>query len=306
MSTTSPVQERIAVTGDGGVQLSARVWGHPGNGPTIVLVHGFPDSSAVWIPVAEALVDHGAHVVAHDVRGAGHSEAPAVLAGYDLALLLGDLVAVIDAVSPDRPVHLVGHDWGSIQGWEAACSERLDGRLLSYTSISGPPLDEAGRWARARLGERSVGALARQAMRSLYIPIFHIPGVQAGVSKLHKRLPGAAWGRSIARREGARVDAEWPGPTFGADVARGMQLYRANAFQRLRNPRPQRARVPVQLIVAVRDPWVPPSLLVGIDDMAPNLRRRHVDAGHWVVRSQPVDVAVWISEFIESLEQGAT
>jgi pimeloyl-ACP methyl ester carboxylesterase len=142
-------------------------------------------------------------------------------------------------------------------------------------------------------------------VRSLYIPIFHIPGLQAGMTKIQKRLPSSAWGQSIARREGARVDEEWPGPTFGADAANGMQLYRANVIPRMRNPRPQTARVPVQLIVPVKDPWVPPSLLAGIEDMAPDLRRRNVDAGHWVVRSQPVDVAVWITEFIESLDEAA-
>jgi pimeloyl-ACP methyl ester carboxylesterase len=303
--TSTPTERRTrTVVGDGGLELAVHEWGEPGSASgTVLLVHGFPDTAAVWFPLADALADHGLHVVAHDVRGAGGSEAPGDRAGYELAHLVADIKAVADAVSPDEPVHLVAHDWGSIQGWEAACSELLDGRLLSYTSISAPPLDHAGQWARARVEERAVGALLKQAARSAYIPFFHLPGVRSGAARAEGALSRgrAAWGRAIARREGARVDDDWPAATFGRDLANGKELYRANVRSRLTRPRPMRARVPVQLIVAVRDPWVPPSLLVGLEAVAPELRRRNVDAGHWVIRSQPVDVAVWIAEFIESL-----
>ncbi|MDQ2651111.1 MAG: alpha/beta fold hydrolase [Actinomycetota bacterium] len=292
------------VAGSGGLELAVHEWGDPAR-PTIVLVHGFPDSSSVWIPVAQALVDHGFHVAAHDVRGTGGSEAPSHTSGYELEHLVADIRAVADAVSPDQPVHLVGHDWGSIQGWEAACSEVLDGRLLSYTSISAPPLDHAGHWMRARREEKAFGALLQQGLRSAYIPFFHLPGVQAGAERIQGALTASRkrFGKAIARRENARVDGDWPASTFGRDVANGMELYRANVRDRLARPNPLRARVPVQLIVAVHDPWVPPSLLDGLEDIAPDLRRRNVDAGHWVIRSQPVDVAVWITEFVESLDE---
>lgn len=56
--------------------------------------------------------------MSYDVRGAGASTAPRRILSYRLALLAEDLFAVADAVSPDRPVHVVAHDWGSIQAWE--------------------------------------------------------------------------------------------------------------------------------------------------------------------------------------------
>src|SRR5262245_45927210 len=90
--------------------------------PIIVLVHGFPDTSAVWDLVVERLAGKY-HVVTYDVRGAGDSDTPLLAEGYRLPLLVDDLRAVVDAVSPDRPVHLVGHDWGSIQAWEAVLDE---------------------------------------------------------------------------------------------------------------------------------------------------------------------------------------
>jgi pimeloyl-ACP methyl ester carboxylesterase len=284
------------VTGDG-LELAVREWGDPSRA-TVLLVHGFPDTSAVWIPVAEALVDHGFHVAAYDVRGAGESDAPTSLLGYRLDRLVEDLRAVADAVSPEQPVHLVGHDWGSIQSWEAVTSDRLAGRLASFTSISGPPLDHAALWLRERLRRRSLVTLARQAVRSSYIAVFHLPGL-ARLAAARPRAVGRMrrmWSRTLARVDGARVDDAWPAATFGNDVANGMGLYRANFRSRMLHPAPRRAHVPVQLIVLTRDRFVPGWLLEGLDAVAPDLHRREVNARHWVVRSQPVDVASWIAE----------
>src|SRR4051794_4794987 len=89
------------VVGAGGVELAVSERGDP-RAPTIVLVHGYPDTSAVWHPVAELLAS-SCHVVTYDVRGAGASGIPATTAGYALEHLVTDLRAVIDATSPDRP-----------------------------------------------------------------------------------------------------------------------------------------------------------------------------------------------------------
>jgi pimeloyl-ACP methyl ester carboxylesterase len=290
------------VRGDG-LELAVREWGDPER-PTAVLVHGFPDTSAVWTPVAEALVDHGFHVVAHDVRGAGASDAPAGVEGYALDHLVADLRAVVDATSPDRPVHLVGHDWGSIQAWEAVTDPRLEGRIASFTSISGLPLDHAGLWFRDRLRHGKVGVLLRQATRSSYVAAFHAPGV-ARLARRGRPAIGRtrrAWGRALARTDGARVDDAWPAPTFGRDVAQGMQLYRANFRPKLRHPEARRTEVPVQLLIPTQDRFVPAWLFEGLEAVAPDLRRREVTARHWIVRSQPVDVASWVAAFADDVD----
>jgi pimeloyl-ACP methyl ester carboxylesterase len=103
--------------------------------PTVLLVHGFPDTSAVWRPVAELLAADF-HVVTYDVRGSGDSDVPSSRSDYLLPLLVDDLAAVADAVSPDAPVHLVAHDWGSIQGWEAVVTPRLAGQVSSVVTFS--------------------------------------------------------------------------------------------------------------------------------------------------------------------------
>jgi pimeloyl-ACP methyl ester carboxylesterase len=295
------------VAGDGGVDLHVTSWGDKSSS-TVVLVHGFPDTSAVWTLVAEALADHGHHVVAYDVRGAGRSGAPDRPDGYALDHLIGDLAAVVEAVSPDRPVHLVGHDWGSIQSWPALADPRLAGRIASFTSISGPPLDHAGRWLRARLRDRSFLTLLRQGVRSSYVMVFHLPGLARGAVAARGAIgrTRGLWARTLRRVDGARVDDEWPAPTFGTDVAHGMQLYRANFRRTMRDPGPARPfDGPVLLVIPTRDRFVPGWLFEGIEEIAPDLRQREVRATHWVVRSQPVDVASWVASLAAEVDGAA-
>ncbi|TMK80696.1 MAG: alpha/beta fold hydrolase, partial [Actinobacteria bacterium] len=88
--------ERRVRSGD--VELAVREAGDPDR-PTVVLVHGYPDTSARWLPVFERL-EPRYHVVSYDVRGAGASSTPRGPNAYSLEHLVGDLGAVIDAVSP--------------------------------------------------------------------------------------------------------------------------------------------------------------------------------------------------------------
>jgi pimeloyl-ACP methyl ester carboxylesterase len=281
-----------------GVELSVTTWGQPG-APVVVLVHGFPDTHAVWIPVAELLHADGFRVVAADVRGAGASDAPDGVESYRLEELVADLLAVIDAVSPTQPVHLVGHDWGSIQSWEAVAAPTFASRVASYTSISGLPLDHASRWVRAEVRRARVLTLARQAGRSSYVGVFHLPGVAALARRGHRIVQRSRgrWAATLQRIDGARTDAQWPAPSFGRDVGQGMALYRANFRGSLRHRRPARpTTVPVQLVLPLRDRFVPAWLFEGIEEVAPNLERVELDAGHWVVRSHPAEVAHLIAD----------
>ncbi|MGH9138247.1 MAG: alpha/beta fold hydrolase, partial [Acidimicrobiales bacterium] len=176
------------IEGFGGVQLAVREHGDATHGPTVVLVHGYPDNQRVWDLVAVRLAtDH--HVVTYDVRGAGRSSAPTDKASYKIDALIADLVAIVDAAAPDRNVHLVGHDWGSIQSWAAVTDPVAQRRIASFTSISGPSLDHAGRWIKAhrRPGKHRWRRLARQAAHSWYVYAFHTP------------LAAVAWRRGLAR-----------------------------------------------------------------------------------------------------------
>jgi len=275
----------------------------PSDAPTVVLVHGYPDTSAVWAPVAERLADRY-HVVTYDVRGAGASGAPEGRGGYTLDLLVDDLAAVVDAVSPDRErkVHLVGHDWGSIQGWEAVTTEPLAGRVASYTSISGPGLDHVAHWVRARLHRptpRHLGQLLRQGMRSWYIGAFHLPG-----TTLVWRAGGARHIHHTLVRLGELPKGSEPAATLARDGALGLNLYRANVLRRATRPAERRTDVPVQLIVPDGDRYVTPALLDDTARWAPNLWRRDVPGRHWLPRTAPDHLAAWIAELVDHVESG--
>lgn len=275
------------------------------NAPTVVLVHGYPDTAAVWNPVARALASRY-HVVAYDVRGAGASDDPRLTERYRLPVLMDDLAAVIDAVSPDAPVHLVGHDWGSLQGWEAVLQSDLAGRIKSYTSISGCPLDHARHWMRDHATARGLPALISQGLRSSYMALFNVPGVAAATGAVAPRLSATRrqWARSLHRSEGLETDDDWPAPTFGADLAHGMHLYKANVIDKLRHGTKGHTAVPVQMVVPIGDPFVPPALIDGLEGWADRSWRRDVPAKHWVVRSQPQAVARWIGELVDHVEGG--
>jgi pimeloyl-ACP methyl ester carboxylesterase len=293
-ATSAPRCTRF-VTGDE-VELFVREWGTASSAlPTVVLLHGYPDTGEVWRPVAEQLAGR-CHIVAHDVRGAGASGKPRRTAAYGLDHLVADIAAVIDATSPDRPVHLVGHDWGSIQGWEAAASERLAGRIASYTSISGPCLDHvAARWRTPRLLPSSLRALPR----SWYIVVFHLPLL---APLAWRTMLGRRWSRLLQRAEAVVADDAWPERTIAADGARGVRLYRANMVARLRRPQERRVDVPVQVIVPASDPFVSPSYSLHLERWVPQMWRRVVPGRHWIIRAEPQRVAGWIGELVDHVE----
>lgn len=266
--------------------------------PTLLLVHGYPDCAEVWAPVAERLAGQF-HVVAYDVRGAGNSTVPASTAGYAFEQLSADLLAVIDAVSPKQPVHLIGYDWGALQGWEALLSGCLDGRVASF-STAAPGLDQVGHWFRQRLLQPTPRHLAQALQRLLgssYMLMFQLPWLPELAWKL---ALGRVWHRLVSKLEGVKLTAS---TSQTADGVHGLGLYRANLLQPLLRPQSRRTEVPVQLLVMQRDPFVSRSLYEGTEAIAPNLRRSEFALGHWGLLTRPQAIADGIAAFVTSIEE---
>ncbi|MGA5554739.1 SDR family oxidoreductase [Streptomyces lavendulocolor] len=285
----------------GGIELCVAELGDTGR-PTVVLVHGYPDSKEVWSEVAVRLAEHF-HVVLYDVRGHGRSTAPKPLrGGFTLEKLTDDFLAVVDAVSPDRPVHLVGHDWGSVQSWEFVTVARTEGRIASFTSMSGPSLDHFGHWIKRRMSRptpRRVGQLLGQGARSWYVYALHTPVLPelAWRGPLGKRWPG------LVRRVEKVPDDGYPTASLPADAAHGAWLYRDNVRARLRRPRTDAyAHAPVQLITPTGDVFLSDRLYDELDTWVPRLVRRSLPAKHWVPRTRPDQLAAWITEFVRAHE----
>ncbi|EPH40422.1 SDR family oxidoreductase [Streptomyces aurantiacus] len=294
-------RERWVRTGD--VELCVAELGDAGR-PTVLLVHGYPDSKEVWSEVAARLAERF-HVVVYDVRGHGRSTAPKPLrGGFTLEKLTDDFLAVADAVSPDKPVHLVGHDWGSVQAWEFVTVRRTQGRIASFTSMSGPSLDHFGHWIKKRMTRptpRRAAQLAGQGAKSWYVYMLHTPVLP----ELAWRGPlGKRWPKILQRLEKVPADG-YPTLSLPSDAAHGAWLYRDNVRARLRRPREDAyAHAPVQLITPTGDIFLSESLYDDLELWAPQLTRRKLPAKHWVPRTRPDQLAAWITEFVTTHEDG--
>lgn len=163
-----------------------------GDGPLVVLLHGFPEFWWSWRHQLAALAGRGYRAVAVDLRGYGDSDKPP--RGYDLWTLAGDVSGLIGALGESR-AHVVGHDWGGLIGWTVAA---VHPRRVRTLTVVGAPHPLAVRAA-------VLGDLRGQGRATLsYALGFQVP-----------RLPE----RSLRVDDGARVEAvmrSWAGPEWAA------------------------------------------------------------------------------------------
>jgi pimeloyl-ACP methyl ester carboxylesterase len=104
-----------------------------GEGEPVLLVHGFPDTHAVWRHQIPALVAAGHRVIAPDTRGCGESELLPNVSDYRMEHLVADLAALLDALGVDK-VKLVAHDWGAVICWQFVMAH--PNRVQRYVALS--------------------------------------------------------------------------------------------------------------------------------------------------------------------------
>lgn len=277
------MSEQQRVTASDGISLAVYSDG-PADPPagTVLALHGYPDNARLWDRVTELLA--GQHrVVRYDMRGAGASDRPADRAAYRLEQLASDARAVLDATEPDRPVHLLGHDWGSIQCWHFLAAPQLAGRIASFTSISGPALPYARPWLRDQLRAGRYGPALRQLAHSAYLPFFLLPV-----------LPELGWRSGLLDR----LLGAPPPHRRRADALAGLALYRANLRGRPAAA-PRSVDVPVQVLAPAGDAFVTPDLQ--LEAPRPHVTRltgRTVPGGHWLPLSNPELVADAVAAFV--------
>ncbi len=295
---------RTTVTASDGVKLAVHAYTEiDPQRPTVLAIHGYPDNHHLWDGVAEHLSDRY-NMVAYDVRGAGESERPAGRSGYRFPQLISDVGAVIDSLGVDQ-VHLLAHDWGSIQGWAAVTDDVVMSKVASFTSISGPHLNYAGKFLRSARTPRGLFDVVRQFMASGYIWFFLCPGlpelmIRAGFGVKVIDVFGRI-GNSSTRTQAAAP------PRSTGDYVNGLNLYRANMPAPFLAPGKQlpQTNVPVQQLVPRMDLFVTPALQRFTGSIPPRSRVVPIEGGHWVVTSRPDVVARLTGEWVDRVVSGA-
>jgi pimeloyl-ACP methyl ester carboxylesterase len=183
-----------------------------GQGPLVVLLHGFPEFWWSWRHQLVGLADAGFRAVAIDLRGYGDSDKPP--RGYDLWTLAGDVAGLIRALG-ERRAAVVGHDWGGLIGWTLAA---LHPRLVSSLVVLGAPHPLALRramWADARGQGRACGHAFGFQVPLLPERSLRADGA-ARVERIMRAWSGPAWTKEpefaevVARNRAAMLVAGVP------------------------------------------------------------------------------------------------
>lgn len=106
-----------------------------GEGPLVLMVHGFPESWYSWRHQIEPIARAGFTACAIDVRGYGGSDKPYPVEAYAMERIVGDLVGLRQALSPKAPAVLIGHDWGAPIVWNSALTHPADFRAVAGLSV---------------------------------------------------------------------------------------------------------------------------------------------------------------------------
>jgi pimeloyl-ACP methyl ester carboxylesterase len=244
-----------------------------GEGPAVLLLHGFPDSSYLWRNQIPALVEAGFRVIAPDLRGFGESDKPREVEAYGLQNSVSDVTAILDALEVER-TSVVAHDWGAPIGWLLATLfpqriERLAalsvGHFSTFTNVEN----------------------IEQRERSWYMLFFQFEGVA------EEHLTRNDWElfRALFRNHSELAtwipDLERPGALTAA-----LSWYRANVNPRnsvTDAPALPPVQVPVLGIWSTGDAYLTEQQMV---ESAPAVAgpwryERIEDASHWMQLDQP-------------------
>jgi len=254
-------------------------WIEEGDGPLVVLLHGFPEFSYAWRHQMPALARAGFRVVAPDLRGYGHSPKPKGVDAYRLTEIVDDLRALIDKLG-DAPFVLVGHDWGAFAAWFFAMTYPELVRKLVILNVPHPaPLS------------REVRRSTRQKLKLLYQLFFRLPLVPELLTRVAGKF-AMRWLGRFTRDEIATYARSWRGN-------RMFDYYRAvpRARHQLRRMiRPM--AIPTLLIWSEHEPVFLRETTENFHEWVPNLRVAIVkDAGHFVQEDAPEEVTRLILEF---------
>lgn len=270
-----------------GLEFHARAAG-PADGPLVLLLHGFPESSHAWRHQMEPLADAGLRVVAPDQRGYGQSSKPKGRSAYKVDLLADDVEGLARALGA-KHYAVIGHDWGGVVAWHLAA--RGAQGLERVAILNAPHPGTMGGHTLANPG---------QALKSWYVGFFQLPVVP----ELTLSANGFMWLRNAlvsTSRAGAIADdvlrkyrEDWTRPGTLTSMLNWYRALPLNALAR------GRIQVPVQILWGDRDAFLDAALAERAAAMCDEVRTLHLhDAGHWLHHEEPGRVNDALLRFLQ-------
>ena len=300
-----------------------------GEGPLVIMVHGFPESWYSWRHQIGPVADAGFTACAVDVRGYGGSDKPQPVEAYAMERIVGDLIGLRKALSPDAPAVLVGHDWGAPIVWNSALTHPEHFRAVAGMSVpfSGVP-------------QRPFTEIFREHFTSqgrfFYQEYFQEPGVAEAEAEADPRdfvermmysisgdvPPGDYWDKPLGATflEGlpdpepvawlTEDDLDFYEAEFTASGFRGpLNRYRNHEadYEWLQNWAGKRIEQPALFIGGARDPAT--FLFGAIEDpvalvkmFAPRAEGHILDGvGHWTQQERPDEVNAVLIDWLKRL-----
>ncbi|MBX3476883.1 MAG: alpha/beta hydrolase [Brevundimonas sp.] len=299
-----------------------------GTGPLVVLIHGFPELGLSWRAQIEALAGAGYRVVAPDMRGYGGTDRPEGDAAYSILHLVGDMVALVQALGETRAV-VVGHDWGAPVAWHCALLRPDVFRAVAGLSVPFQPRSDRGPPIAA------MKAITRKAgLGDLYIARFQEAAAQAefdadpetALRKVFWAYDGAPTPRATGFIPPGRSllqtlpdDAPLPPSMTPGTFARYVEAFRRTGFgpafawyrcldlnwSLTAFAQGLGITVPALFMVGETDPvrHYAGRHEASLGDWAPDLRGSHIipGAGHWLQQERPEAVNRLLLDFLSDL-----
>lgn len=298
----SPQLPQHFVDSADGARIAVYEEGNP-DGPTVVLVHGFPDSHVLWDGVVPLLAERF-RILRYDNRGVGLSSVPKPVSAYSMDRFADDFAAVTAELSPGKPVHVLAHDWGSVGLWHYLKRPGAGDRVATFTSVSGPSQDQLVDYIftglRAPWRPRTFARAISQALRFTYMLLFSIPVLAPLFLRLTLSVP--ALRRNAV--DNIPVERIHHSDKLARDAAQSVKTYPANYFRSFTGRKEGVAviDVPVQLIVNTEDKYVRPYGYDHTPRFVPRLWRRDIRAGHFSPMSHPQVMAAAVRDFADLAE----
>ena len=312
-----PPARRVNV---GEVTLSVHEAG-PKDGLPVLLLHGWPELALSWAAQIEALASAGYRVIAPDNRGFGASDAPHETSAYHVDRLTGDIAGLLDALGIEKAV-IVGHDWGGILMWMAACL--IPERFLGAVGVNTPHLPRGARPPTdvfrelggdehyiVRFQDEAADTLFAGRERNFFDFVFGAPPPSADLGKLPpsvSHLPKRF--ERFIERGGLKSEDDVVVPQAArAEYARiyaqsgfrgGLNWYRnfdAN-WQRMGGV-DHRLSMPCLMISAECDFMLPPKLTAWMPALCKDLEMHVIpEIGHWTQYEAPDELNAYLIDWL--------